>query len=232
MELMMNRLSKLNWGVDHGPQFVLDIGAHKGVWTKSFLQKFPNCKSVMLEANNDLTSELETVGQPFAITLLSDFVKTVTYFKQTNNSYENTGNSIYRENTEYFTNENTNEIKTETNTLDNILKAANLDETLIDLIKLDVQGSELDILRGGLKAISKANFILLEVSLIEYNIGSPLVADVMEYMSSIGFVLHDIVGALYGSHTSDQNSNMDSLSPEGSSNNQLFQSDFLFRKLL
>ena len=57
-----------------------------------------------------------------------------------------------------------------------------------DLIKIDTQGSEIDILNGGSHMIKNTTAIILEVSHVEYNEKAPLVDDVVEYMNSIGFV--------------------------------------------
>jgi hypothetical protein len=61
-------------------------------------------------------------------------------------------------------------------------------------LKLDVQGAELDILKGGGKALSLAELIQLEVPFASYNEGAPTAAEVVAFMDSRGFVLFDVVG--------------------------------------
>ena len=61
-----------------------------------------------------------------------------------------------------------------------------------DLIKLDVQGSEIDILKGGLAVLTKAQAVIAEVSILRYNEGSPLLADVVRFMDNQCFQLVDI----------------------------------------
>ena len=58
---------------------------------------------------------------------------------------------------------------------------------IFDFIKIDVQGSELDILKGGSNVVKKAKGILLELSIEEFNINAPLYKDVEDYMNSINF---------------------------------------------
>jgi hypothetical protein len=62
---------------------------------------------------------------------------------------------------------------------------------------MDVQGSELDIIKGALPIINNTTLLLLEVNLYQYNKGAPLIADVMDYISKLGFNLVDIVDLLY-----------------------------------
>jgi FkbM family methyltransferase len=59
----------------------------------------------------------------------------------------------------------------------------------VDLIKLDTQGSELDILRGAPRTLSSVRAIECEVQFNELYDGVPLFADVDRYLRTHGFVL-------------------------------------------
>jgi FkbM family methyltransferase len=61
---------------------------------------------------------------------------------------------------------------------------------LPDMIKLDVQGYELEALRGGEQCLRAAQAALMEVSFVEIYRGQPLFADVVRYMADVGFQLH------------------------------------------
>ena len=61
------------------------------------------------------------------------------------------------------------------------------DNSKFDLIKMDTQGSELDIIKGGLGICKKSSYIILEVAVTEYNLGAPLELDVINFMENIGF---------------------------------------------
>ena len=65
------------------------------------------------------------------------------------------------------------------------------------LIKADVQGAELDVIRGADAVLKETAMILLEVSLFDYFDGSGLFHDVVEFMRVRGFVVYDIVGSIY-----------------------------------
>ena len=83
----------------------------------------------------------------------------------------------------------------------------------IDFIKLDVQGYELEILKGMTSILNKVEFVLLEVSLIEINIGTPLLFEVIQFMEEKNFKVYDICSAI-----------------RRPSDNALWQSDFIFVK--
>ena len=64
------------------------------------------------------------------------------------------------------------------------------------LVKIDVQGAEMMVLRGMTGALPKIGAILIEVSVLSTLRGSPEANEVIAYLHEQGFVLADIVGAL------------------------------------
>src|ERR1700687_4549123 len=76
-------------------------------------------------------------------------------------------------------------------TLDNLISEASHGPYML---KLDVQGFELEVLRGADRVLKNTEVCLLEVALMEYNHGAPLLAEVVAFMASRGFVVYDISG--------------------------------------
>ena len=72
-----------------------------------------------------------------------------------------------------------------TNTIDNIARENNWPKP--DLMKIDIQGAEIDALKGATETLSHCKDVVLSVQFIEYNKGAPMAKDVLEYMESIGF---------------------------------------------
>jgi hypothetical protein len=105
----------------------------------------------------------------------------------------NSGDSFYRENTNYYSDDSVIMEKVQTTTLDDIFT----NNETFDFIKIDTQGSELDILRGGVNTIRDAYAILLEVSIYEYNLGGPKKEDVVSFMSNLGFNKQVVVSEIF-----------------------------------
>jgi FkbM family methyltransferase len=59
----------------------------------------------------------------------------------------------------------------------------------IDLLKLDVQGFELEVLRGGASILDRVDWIYTEVQFLELYRGGPLAADVAAFLEAAGFDL-------------------------------------------
>jgi hypothetical protein len=52
---------------------------------------------------------------------------------------------------------------------------------------MDVQGAELDVLKGAVEILKSCDHVILELQEVEYNKGAPLKQTVVEYMESQGF---------------------------------------------
>jgi hypothetical protein len=178
---------------------VLDIGAYEGQWSRLFTSIYPDANILMIEANKEKEKILKEIGN-YRIALLGEKDnETVDYYKCLNGVP--TGNGIYPENTEY-------EFKPEkrrTITLPTFLGS----EKGFDLIKMDVQGSELNIIKGALPIIKKTKYLLLELQTYPYNKGAPQIEEVISYLHGLNFGFIDLFDLMY-------------------SNNHLIQVDGLF----
>ena len=191
-ESTKNRFELLRDTIDFKINTILDIGAHEGFWAMDFKEIFSESNIFMIEGDCDKKQILEQTEIPYEISLLSDEVKEVVFYKYIGKY--TTGNSIYKENTLTFNNNHEKVIKT-TNTLRNVVNKRGI--TGIDMIKLDVQGSEKDIIMGGLEIFSKCKIICIEMSIVNYNINSPTNFEVFSLLNTLGFKLHDIIGLHY-----------------------------------
>ena len=197
------------------PNNILDIGANVGNFTKMCKRIWPLSKSVMIEGNKNCTFELSLIGDPFYINLLGDEDnKTVTFYKS-KVSDKCTGNSIYRENTDAYNDENVIMTTETLITLDTLLKHTGIKP---EFAKLDTQGSELDILKGGHEVLKECKYILLEVSLKYYNEGIHLKEEVVNFMQSYGYNNYEVIE----DHIADSNSMF------GIKKGDIFQQDIMF----
>jgi FkbM family methyltransferase len=58
------------------------------------------------------------------------------------------------------------------------------------LVKIDVQGYEANVIKGGKKTISRASFVVVEVSFEELYKGQPLFDEIYVLMRNLGFMYH------------------------------------------
>ena len=81
-------------------------------------------------------------------------------------------------------NENT-ATKRKTSKLSTVVKKRNF--PLPDLIKMDVQGSEQDIIKGSEDIMKHCQYFIVEMQKIKYNENAPLVTETLPYIESLGF---------------------------------------------
>lgn len=82
-------------------------------------------------------------------------------------------------------------VQVETTTLDVFAQSEGLKS--IDVLKVDVQGADLDVLQGGQQIIAATTLaIMIEVEFSAIYRGQPLFSDIDQYLRSQGFVLFDL----------------------------------------
>ncbi len=82
-------------------------------------------------------------------------------------------------------------------TLDTLVADAGMPAT-IDLLKIDTQGTELQVLRGAERVLPRVRLIWVEVSFVALYEGSALFADVHAFLRSRGFRLYSIHNGFRG----------------------------------
>lgn len=181
MEWSINNIKKLGFE----SKCAIDVGAYEGEWTRMFKSIFPHADMIMIEAQSSKNLILEEVSRQLKSTshyialLGSSNGKTVEF------NINSTVSSVL---TEHTTN-NFEKEERHTQTIDYTLQDLPKHP---DFMKLDVQGYELEILKGSSKVLNSVQFILCEVSLIDINKDCPLITEVFTFLDEIGFQPYDI----------------------------------------
>lgn len=166
------------------PKKILDIGAYHGNWSLTVQKIFSDSEFTLVEAidYNELSKFNNMNNYKCYNCVLSDIIEEVDWYQKCN-----TGDSMFRENTPHF--HDCQVLKKKTNTLDNLF----IDE-VYDLIKIDVQGAELKVLKGGTNLVKQTSFIILELPFMgEYNKDAPNFKEYINYMDSINFIPYEII---------------------------------------
>lgn len=97
------------------------------------------------------------------------------------------------------------EIGLETRRLDDIPEAAGC-----RLLKIDVQGGELDVLRGATGTLKEVLAVFIEVEFLDIYRGQPLFCSVHAFLEEQGFELLDLLEPGYGSYRAADNGQLQS----------------------
>ena len=171
------------------PEVIYDVGAHRGDWTEETSKVFPNAHCFLFEANSDLIDDLRATKRRYFISALgSEDMNSKPFYLPKEGI--TTGASFYLENTPHYD---------DGNLLTRSVSMARLD-TLVrenaipfpDLIKLDIQGAEIDAMKGAPACLSHCQALITEVSLVTYNRGAPLFSDLVSWVAQRGFFCIDV----------------------------------------
>ena len=169
------------------PTCVIDVGAHNGDWTNEVDAIYPAVPFLLIEALPGKTAMLRErfSKEKFSIygcLLGNEEKKGVPFFSM------ETGSSVLEERTQ-FPRET---IFLDMRTLDSITSQHPLGKNVF--LKIDVQGFELEVLKGAVETLKQVEMLCLEVSLLNFNRGAPLMAEVIPALSVHGFVPYDFTG--------------------------------------
>jgi FkbM family methyltransferase len=183
-------MNELKYNQNVNPTVIFDIGASVLHWTSVAKRVWPDAQYVVFDAMDKVEFLYKERGLQYNIGVLSDQDGRVVEFYQ--NDTHPGGNSYYQENVEFSpaAAQLFNESHRKTlvsSTLDTLVKQRGFPAP--DFIKMDVQGAELDVLRGAIETLKTVDNIILELQVVEYNKGAPLSDTVIEYMNQNGYEL-------------------------------------------
>jgi FkbM family methyltransferase len=181
-----NYLKKL--AIDFEPKVIYDIGSSVLHWTREAHKIWPNSEIIAFDAFQGVEFFYKEHNIKYHIGVLSKEDNYPVKFYE--NSLHSAGNSYYKEighsrsDEIYPENVFTEKIAMKLNTV-----VKNNHFLLPDLIKMDVQGAELDIIKGGLDIINNAKYLIVELQDTEYNRGAPLAATTIKFLEENGWEL-------------------------------------------
>jgi len=174
------------------PRGLLDIGAYEGEWAELALQVFPSGRILMIEAQPRLRPRLTALANARSDRLASEIAllgredrEAVTFF-QMDTPFGSTGSSIYDEQTDFAR----TPLALPMRRLDGV--ASRHPWAPFELMKIDVQGAELEVLAGAGEVLREVQAVFMEISFAEYNRGAPLFVETVAAMDRYGFWLTDL----------------------------------------
>ena len=170
------------------PKQVRDVGASKGEWTKSILSIYPNAQYLLVEANDFFEPLLKDIDQTYEVAMISDKILPNAEFYI--GSGDSAGSSMHRENSQHPF----HKIVRPSHTIDELAQKHNWNP---DILKIDIQGSEFQALRGATKVLKTATIVFIEAPVHNFNQGAASFRQISILLSRAGFELYDVFGENY-----------------------------------
>jgi FkbM family methyltransferase len=175
------------------PRGIIDVGANQGDWTRLVLSIFPNTPVLMIEPQEEMEVLLSALTKTVPNCHL---VKAGAGRKQgelVQTIWEDFQGSSFLPTQDADLTKAGKQRKTPIITIDNLL-AQDYPQFIPDLVKLDIQGFELEALSGAETLFGKTQLFILEASLFQFLPNQPIVREVISFMSDRGYELYDIPG--------------------------------------
>lgn len=174
------------------PATSIDVGVATG--TFELYSTFPTARHLLIEPLEEYSEHLEQIvarypGASYEIAAASQQAGEVVIHVHP----DLFGSSIYLECDD-----------PEVNGIPRVVPTVSLDELCSErelpgpyLIKIDVQGAELDVLRGAKRVLERTEYVVLEAVLYDYFEHGPRISDLLSFMQEQGFALYDVLDPLY-----------------------------------
>lgn len=167
---------------------IFDVGAHKGSYTEYVLSEIPAADCFLFEPNKYLCSFLKSRHKAFntlvgAVSGPQDFYECEGKWDELSSMYKRP----------VFNGLPVSAGKVACITIDQFCSDMSIER--IDLLKIDVEGAELDVLRGAEKMLSDKKITFLQV---EYGGTYPDAGitglQVIKYLNELGYKVYELVG--------------------------------------
>ena len=166
------------------PKEIYDVGASNGSWSLELEQLFPDSNYTLFEPLTEHRKELSALASRKENFSFCD----VALGSEVGECYFNTheGQSSFLESTQW----KGEKTKVVVSTIDEMVRAGKAPSP--NLIKADIQGYELEMLKGAEKALHSCDFIFLELSWLQIYKDGPYAGEILGYLDRKGFKVFDI----------------------------------------
>jgi FkbM family methyltransferase len=173
---------------------IIDIGANCGSWTNMALQRFPQAAVIAIEPQVEMIPSLTNLCQNYpqiefiqagAGRSNGELVQTI---------WDDLAGSSFLPPVDLKKIASGQQRTTKIITIDYLL-SSRLDFQP-DLVKLDIQGFEIEALAGASSLFGKTEVFIIETSLFSFLPNEPIARKIIEFMANKNYEIYDITGVL------------------------------------
>lgn len=172
------------------PTGILDVGANRGDWTRMALSIYPSATVMMIEPQDEMDAPLLALCRERSSCLRVKAGAGRTEGELIQTIWEDLSGSSFLPPPDGDEIRTGRQRRTRVITIDSIL--TQYKDFRPDLVKLDVQGFELEALMGGGKLFGQTELFIIETALFSFINGWPITREVISFMADRSYEIYDI----------------------------------------
>jgi len=176
------------------PSFILDVGANNGEWTTMAKEVFTHASFLLIEPQPEMKNNLNNLCAKYQDITWVQAGAAAEAGKLVQTIWEDLAGSSFLPTVDDQALQSGKQREVDMITIDSLLASRNLKSP--DLVKLDIQGFELEALKGGNSLFGNTEMFILEVSLFHFMPGMPLLREVIDFMAERDYEVYDFPGYL------------------------------------
>lgn len=176
------------------PQTVIDVGAAFGGFAADAAQVFPEAMFLLIEPLEEYSDQLRALGS--ALAGRARWLQAA--------ASDRAGSAVFNVHEDLVGSTMLQESEPRVDGVPRTVPVIRLDDEIAArglappyLVKVDVQGSELAVLRGAPTMLAAAEFVILEISFFDFFRGGSVFAEIVGFMAEHDFVAYDVTQPLY-----------------------------------
>lgn len=181
--------------VGFAPSFVVDVGANRGRWTEMAKQVFPDAEFLLLEPQPEMREPLDALCRRLPGVRWLEVAAGAADEVRMQTIWEDLEGSSFLPRPDARRIASGEQRPAQVRRLDAIL--AESGGAIPDLIKLDVQGFELEVLSGAPSLFGETELFVLETSLYRFLDDLPILSEVVAFMAERGYEVYDVPGYIW-----------------------------------
>ncbi len=164
------------------PTHVMGVGSFRGDWTRVCLDVYPEASITCIEPQDAPQEELKKLASKHSNVKVFQTLLGKSEHKSIPFKEGGSGSSVLMDSIE--------RIEKPMTTIDALIESGRCKP--LELLKLDVQGYELEVLEGYTHNFEDCYVIQIEISLLPIVQGAPILHEVVSYLHKRGFVMFDV----------------------------------------
>ena len=181
----LERLAARGWA----PAHIVDVGAYRGDFARQCLRLWPRARLTCFEPLPARADTLEMLARTYPGLRVHRTLVGAEERDRVALHESETASSVLKE-------WQANQFPVREYPMTTIDRAigSDADEPTPDFLKIDVQGYELEVLKGAERTLASLAVVLTEVNLLDIHQGVPLLDQLVAWLAARNFVVYDIAG--------------------------------------